>query len=174
MSKRIKKSNVICLGGILTSITVVFQSAPAFLPSIGLFLSPLSILPVILAAVLEIPMGIAVLFSSALIIFVISPQESVILLLTTGPLGIAIGSLLFRKGYAVTMLISTITLFTGILILTYVVGIPAFGDFSKSFSFAMILFYLIFAFVYVCFWIFCVRKFVERLIKLRLLQSFFD
>lgn len=174
MSKKLKRTNAICLGGILTAITVVFQTAPVFLPAVGLALSPLSSLPVLLAAALEIPMGIAVLFSSVFIIFAVSPQEAVILLLTTGPLGLSIGSLLFRKGRIITLFLSAISLFTGIALLTYVVGIPAFGDFSKEFSFTMFLSFLLFSFVYACFWTFCAGKFIGKLRKLRLLQPFLD
>ena len=147
MSKKLKKSYIICRGGILTGIAVLFQSAPVFLPVIGMALSPLSSLPVLLAAVIDIPMGIVVLFLSAIIIFIVSPQEAIIFLLTTGPLGITIGCLLYRKGWIFTLLLSTISLFTGIVILTYVVDISAFGDLSKSFSLTMILFYLIFSFI---------------------------
>lgn len=170
-----KTTHAICLGGILTSIAVLFQAAPVFLPTIGLVLSPLSTLPIILAAVFEIPIGIMVLFSSALLLFAISPQEAVIMLLTTGPLGIAIGGLLFRRGFVVTLLFSTVSLFFGILFMTYVVGIPAFGDFTESFSSTItLMIYLLFSFIYVGFWTICVRRFIERLVRAGLFRSFFD
>ena len=100
MLRKTKTSHSVCLGGIFVSIAVVFQAAPVFLPLVGQFLSPLSTLPIILAAVFEIPLGIMVLFSSALLLFAISPQEAIIMLLTTGPLGIGIGALLYREGYS--------------------------------------------------------------------------
>jgi hypothetical protein len=173
MLKNLKASQVVSFGGIFIAIAVIFQSAPVFLPTIGMALSPLSTLPMILAAAIEIPIGIMVLFSSVLIMFIISPQEAVIMLLTTGPLGIAIGSLLFRKGILTALLLSTLTLLTGILIIIYVVGIPAFSDLSKSFSIALVLLYFIFSFGYVYLWIFCAGNIVRRLIKTKLVQSFF-
>ncbi len=169
MKKKLKKTYIICCGGILTGIAVLFQSAPVFLPAIGMALSPLSSLPMLLAAIIYIPMGLVVLFLSAIIIFIVSPQEAIIFLLTTGPFGITIGCLLYRKGWIFTLLLSTISLFSGIVILTYIVEIPAFGSLSKAFSLIMILFYLIFSFLYSCLWTFCTRKFISKLRKLGLI-----
>ena len=169
MSKKLSKAYVICRGGILTGITVLFQSAPVLLPAIGMALSPLSSLPVLLAAVIDIPMGIVVLLSSAIIIFTVSPQEAIFFLLTTGPLGITIGCLLYRKGWILTLLLSTACLFTGMVVLTYVIDIPAFGDLSNSFSLTVILFYLVFAFIYAGLWTFCTRKLISMLRKLGLI-----
>ena len=169
MSKKLSKAYVICRGGILTGITVLFQSAPVLLPAIGMALSPLSSLPVLLAAVIDIPMGIVVLLSSAIIIFMVSPQEAIIFILTTGPLGITIGCSLYRKGWILTLLLSTVCLFTGMVVLTYIVDIPAFGDLSKSFSLAIVLFYLIFAFIYSSLWTFCIKRLISTLKKLGLI-----
>ena len=168
-----KKINKICTGGILTAITVIFQSAPVFLPVLGMALSPLSTLPVLLAAVLEIPVGLVVLISSALIVFAISPQEGMILLLTTGPLGIIIGSLLLRRRFFFTLFISTGTLFSGVVVLNYVVGIPAFGDFSDSFSLSMLLFFLLFTFLYSGLWTLAGKKFIGKLKKSTIFQTYF-
>jgi len=144
MLKKMKLSKIICVGGILTAITVIFQSAPVFLPVIGMGLSPFSSLPVLLSAYFGTQVGVVVLVSSVLLTFIVSPQEAVILMFSTGPLGFAVGALLARKGVWYTTIISTITLFTGIVILTYVVGVPAFGVFSKSISLTMILFFFYF------------------------------
>lgn len=173
MLKKLKASQAVCFGGILMTIAVIFQSAPVFLPTVGMALSPLSTLPFILASIIEIPLSILVLFSSASVMFIISPQEAAIMLLTTGPLGVAIGSILFRKRVLTTLFLSTITLFTGILLMTYVVGILVFGDFSKTLSITLVLWYLIFSFGYVCIWTFCVGNIIRRLFKTKLIQSFF-
>lgn len=175
MLRKMKTAKAICLGGILTSITVLFQAAPVFLPAVGMALSPFSTLPILLAAVLEIPLGVLTLFSSALLLLAISPQEAVILLLTTGPLGIAIGSLLLRKGGKLTVLLSAGILFLGMLLMMYAVGIPTFGDFTESFSnIACILVYLVFSIVYVCFWTVGSKRFLKHLLRTRIFQSFFE
>lgn len=53
------KNNIvkyISLGGVLTSITVLLQSAPIFLPAVGLIISPLSTLPVAVASLPDVVM----------------------------------------------------------------------------------------------------------------------
>ena len=95
----IKKINVIrfvCVGGMLTALTVLFQAAPVFLPAIGLVLSPFSTLPIVIAAASNILLGVSVLFSSAIILTLVSVQETLILLFTTGLLGIVMGALIAR------------------------------------------------------------------------------
>ena len=164
--KEMKISRFISLGGLLISLTVLFQSAPVLLPTIGLALSPLSTLPIALASAFNISLGITVLFSSALILITVSPQEAIILLFTTGLLGILMGTLIYRKGIIVSILSCTIMLSIGMAILTYIVGIPAFGDLTGALSlpFTLLIFF-IFSLVYVSIWNMFFRKFGNRLIK---------
>ncbi|HEY9060778.1 MAG TPA: hypothetical protein VIO64_09790 [Pseudobacteroides sp.] len=161
----------ISIGSLLTSLTVLLQSAPVLLPVVGLALSPLSTLPIALAAVFNISLGITVLFSSALILIMVSVQEAIILLFTTGILGTVIGTLLYRKGIVVSILSSAIILSIGIIILTYIVGVPAFGDLTGtlSFPFALITFFM-FSLIYVSIWNICFRKFANYLIKIGLIK----
>lgn len=160
----------ISIGGILTSISVLFQSAPVFLPVIGLALSPFSTLPIILAAAYDISCGILILFSSALILVFISPQEAVILILTTGLLGVVSGSLLFRKGLIISILISTFALSSGMLILTFIIGIPALGDLSDQISVALtVLIFNVFSIAYVSLWNISIRRFMRYLLKAKVI-----
>jgi hypothetical protein len=122
-----KIGKFVSIGGLLIALTVLFHSAPVFFPAIGLALSPLSTLPVALAAVINIPLGIAVFTSSALILVIVSPQEATILLFTTGLLGIVIGSLLYRKGIMISILSSSVILSLGMFVLTFVIGISGFN-----------------------------------------------
>jgi len=161
---KLKKMNIgifICIGGILTAIAVLFQSAPVFLPTIGLVLSPLSTLPIAIAAV----------FSSALILVLVNVQETIILLFTTGLLGIFIGTLLYRKGILISILFSSIALTFGMMFLTYIVGISAFVDFSSTLSIPLIfLIFFSFSLVYASIWNICLRKFTNYLIKIKLIS----
>jgi hypothetical protein len=159
----------ICIGGILTAVTVLFQSAPVFLPTIGLALSPLSTLPIAIAAVSNISLGITVFFSSALILVIVSTQETIILLFTTGLLGIVIGTLLYRKGIIISILSSSITLSLGMIFLTYIVGVSAFVDLSSSLSTTLtFLIFFSFSLVYASIWNICFRKFMNYLIKIKI------
>lgn len=157
----------ICFGGILTTIAILFQSAPVFLPAIGLALSPFSTLPIAIAAVSNISLGFAVFFSSALILVIVSTKEAIILLFTTGLLGIVIGSFLYRKGIAISILFSSIALSLGMVFLTYIVGIPAFAELSNSLSTPLIIIiFLSFSLVYASIWSIGLRKFIRYLIKI--------
>ncbi len=164
-------SSFICVGGILTTLAVLFQAAPVFLPAIGLFLSPLSTLPIAIAAVSNIPLGLTVFFSSILILTMISIQESIILLFTTGLLGIVIGTLLFRKGIISSIVFSSIALSIGIMFLTYIVGIPAFVDLTSSFSTVLtFLIFLLFSLIYASICNIFIKKFINYLTKLKIIS----
>ncbi len=169
-----KKMNIgrfICTGGILTAITVLFQSAPVFLPAIGLALSPLSTLPIAIAAVCNISLCVTVYFSSALLLIIVSAQETIILLFTTGLLGIVMGILLYRKGMVISIIFSSIALSLGMIFLTYIVGISAFEDLSNMLSVPLtLLIFFSFSLVYASIWNIFFRKFMDYLIKIKLVR----
>lgn len=170
-----KKMNLvqfICIGGLLTSLTVLLQSAPVFLPAIGLAFSPFSTLPIAIAAVCNIFLGVTVFLSSTFILIIVSPQEAMILLFTTGILGVVLGALLYRKGILVTILAAAIALTIGMSILTYIVAIPSFSELAASLSQLLtLLLFGIFSIVYVSIWFLCFKKFANRLIKIKLIEK---
>lgn len=130
--KKVKAIRYICLGGILAAITVILQSAPVYLPVIGLVLSPLSTLPIAMATVINAYLGIMVLISSSLILIIVSIQEALILLFATGLIGLILGGLIHRRGYLASILAALVSLMIGLMILTYIVAIPGFRDFTSS------------------------------------------
>lgn len=164
-----KIGRFICIGAMLTAIAVLFQSAPVFLPAIGLTLSPLSTLPIAIAAVMSISLGFTVFLASALILVFVSSQEAIILLFTTGLLGIVMGALLYRKGIILSIFLSSIALTLGMLALTYIVGIPGFVELTSKFSAPLtFLIFLLFSFAYAGIWNFCLRRFANHLKKTNL------
>lgn len=169
--KKVNIGTYICLGGILTAFAVLFQSAPVFLPAIGLALSPLSTLPIALAAVSSISLGFCVLFSSAFLLVLVSAEETIILLFTTGLLGFVMGTLLCRKGVLSSIIGSSIALSLGLLCLTYIVSMTAFVEFtnSRSTPFIVLIFFS-FSLVYSSIWTICLRKFVNYLKKIEIIS----
>lgn len=169
-----KKMNIgrsISIGGILTAIAVLLQSAPVFLPAIGLALSPLSTIPIAIAAIFNISLGFSVFLSSALILTIISVQETIILIFTTGLLGILVGSLLYRKGILTSILFSSIALSLGMMFLTYIISISAFTDLTHSLSMPLTyLIFLLFSLIYSSIWNFCFRILINYLIKIKLIS----
>ncbi|WP_081841963.1 hypothetical protein [Lachnoclostridium phytofermentans] len=168
-----KKINIIrfvCIGGMLTAFTVLFQSAPVFLPALGLALSPFSTLPIAIAAVSNILLGFTVYFASVTILTLVSMQESMILLFTTGLLGLMIGALLYRKKILLSTIFSSIALSLGIVVLTYIVSMSAFTDFASSLSipFTLVIFFS-FSLVYSSIWNVCLRKLISYLMKIKMI-----
>lgn len=159
------------VGGILTALVVLLQSAPVFLPAIGMALSPFSTIPISIAAVLNISLGFTVFFSSALILVIISVQEAVILFFTTGLLGILIGALLYRKGLLISILFSSIALTIGIIALTYIIAIPSFVELTSSFSIPLtLLIFFLFSLIYSSIWNIGMRKLLNYLMKIKLIK----
>jgi hypothetical protein len=172
--KRISSPQLICLGGVFVALAVLFHSAPVFLPGFGLLLSPFATLPIALAAIISTYLGITTLFSSAFILLIISPQEAIILLLTTGSLGLALGTG-YGKGVFQNLIFSSATLFLGINLLTFIVGIPAFGDSTSNFAlFTVIFIYLLFSLAYSVIWMFIVKCFVRLLERTKQFKGFIN
>ena len=167
-----KISKFISFGSILTAFTLLFQAAPLYLPAIGMVLSPFSTLPIAIASVYNVSLGITVFISSVLLLLLFSIQEATILLFTTGLLGIVMGALVNRKGVFISTLTSSIALLIGILTLTYLVGISGFVEFSKPLpTLLMIIIFFSFSLVYSLIWNYVLRKFLTYLRKINLFKD---
>lgn len=170
--QKMKIVQVISIGGLLTAITIMFQSAPVFLPGIGIALSPFSTLPIAIAAVLSVFLGIAVLISSAIILMIVSTQEAIILIFTTGLLGIMLGSLLYRKGLFITLLAATVSLSIGMLVLTYIAAVPGFAEVTGALTVPLtLLIFFTFSLSYSSVWSISFKKFISLLVKIRLIEK---
>lgn len=163
---------IISLGGLLAAFTVLLQAAPVLLPAFGMAISPLSTLPIALASILNIFLGITVLFSSAFILLLLSPQEAMILLCTTGLLGVVLGALIYRRGKLISVLASAMALSIGMIFLTYIAAIPSFVELAGTLEFpVVVLIYFLFSLSYVSIWSLCCRKFVKHLVKIKLIEE---
>ncbi len=171
---KLKISHFISIGGFLSAFAVLFQLSPVILPGVGLILSPMTTLPIAIAASLPFPLGVLTLLASAPIVFIFSPEECMIMLLTTGPLGIALGSVVSRST-PVALLLPALTLFTGMSLLTYVMQIAAFGDLTASFNIPVtLLVFISFSFIYTILWTFLLKKILKRLFRISFINSFFS
>lgn len=165
--KPINSAHLVSKGGILTALAVLLQSSPVFLPGAGLMLSPFSTLPVALAASMSTYAGILTLLSSAALLLFISPQEAIIFLSATGPLGLALGAC-YKKGIIKTIAAAGATLFIGINILIHGAGIAAFGGFTQGSSLiTSTLIYLVFSFFYSAFWVLVLKFFIKLIGRTR-------
>ncbi len=160
-------------GSILTSLTVLLQTSPVFLPIIGLFLSPLSTLPVALASYFNLYLGILVYLSSFILIFIFSSQEGLIFVFSTGLLGLFIGSFIKRKSIIFSIIISCLSLFIGLLSLTNILGIKVFGDFTDKIKNEIIYIVLLsFSFIYSLLSNLLINRLIDYLIKIKLIKNY--
>ncbi len=153
---------VIC--SLLASLTALLQISAALFPGPGHVLSAFCTLPIALAAFIGPSTGVMSIFVSTWLTLIIQPAELPILTLTTAPLGLVIGSGLHYSAKPLTViLIGTASLTAGMSLLTFGLGLPAFGPFLANKDFVpLILFYTGFAFIYSAAWF----SFTGRIVKL--------
>jgi hypothetical protein len=155
------------LGG-MAALSVLFQVSPVFLPIAGLLLSPFSSLPIAIGTLLY-PKGALPMFLAASgIVSIVYWQEGVVFLFATGPLGIAAAlaamssSQRWRK-----ILVSGLILTSGILILTFIIGLPGMVEaFENLHVFTMVLVVFIFSLTYSWLWVHIVLILKKRLLQL--------
>jgi hypothetical protein len=102
----------------------------------------------------------------------ISVQEAAIFLLATGILGVLLGIWLNKKKIWVSVLFSGITLSLGMVILTYIIGIPGFVSFTGSLPAYLVYFiYLLFSLIYAGIWNVCLNKFIIYFKKIKIIDE---
>lgn len=164
-------SKFISYGGVLTTLTVVFQGAPIILPTIGLAFSPLSTLPIALSAYLNIMLSFIVFLAALLILLMISLEEATILLFTTGLLGVIMGTVLYRKGILLSILLSSIALTLGMVSLTYIIDFKGFEKVKSLLSLPLVLLiFLAFSLVYSTIWNISFKRFIKLLNKHKIIN----
>lgn len=164
MNKK-NSAQIVCFGGILSALAVLFQSSPIFLPVFGMLLSPFATLPIAAAAASSASTGVISFLSATVIISFISPQEGVIFFLTTGSFGLVLGLCHNGKKAVHCIAISAAALFTGINILMRIAGIASFSSINLNMPLIIEIFVLvIFSLLYSCLWL-LILNLVVRLIK---------
>ncbi|NLK00708.1 MAG: hypothetical protein GX318_05660 [Clostridia bacterium] len=139
----------IAYAGLLAALAVILQSSPVFLPVVGLALSPLSSLPVIIGTLLFADRVLPMFLAAAALLFLVNVQEAVIFLLTTGPLGLTAALAViptipfWRKSLVTTSLLTC-----GILLLTFLVGLPGLQNTVGSLNMPILLAIIAFSFLY--------------------------
>lgn len=160
-SKHIK-SIVTC--GLLTTITVFLQTAPIYLPGLGMLLSLFSTLPVAIAAIISISFGINVYIASTLLLLMINLEEAIIFTLTTGIIGLLIGIFIFRFNLVLSIIISSVSLTIGMVILTYIIAIPGFKLlFENTKLYIVIIIYILFSLIYNSIWNIFISKYRKQI-----------
>lgn len=143
------------MGSILAAIAALLQSAGIF-TGIGYALSILTTLPIILATVISIRLGLMSYLITILLLFFLQPSELFVFPFTTGLLGLSLGiGLRWFKHSFLAIGFASLSLSTGIMFLLYIIKFPVLGpSISHSFDFRVIIGILLFSFLYTWLWLY--------------------
>lgn len=126
--KQMKPAPIICYSAAMAAMAALLQSSMVLLPGFGQLLGAFSSFPIAFASLLHPASGLLTVVAAAVVVTMIHPVGGILLLLTTGPLGLMIGTTIrLRWPRALGILLSTLALFLGITFLTRLTGIEAFN-----------------------------------------------
>ena len=142
------------LGSVLSAIAVLLQSAGVF-TGIGYVFSMFATLPIVLATMISVQLGIMSYTLSILLLVIIQPSELIVFPFTTGllGLGLGIGFKLFKHWLKVSIF-SAVVLMAGIFLLLYGLKFPVLGpSIGSSIDIRVILGTLLFSLIYSWIWV---------------------
>lgn len=146
------KRLVVC--SLFACVAALLQSMGGFAGP-GYVLSPFAALPIILASTLTFREGFITYLVTIGILAMIQPTEIIVFPLTTGILGLGIGTAFsYLKKDIIVTLIGGISLGIGIIILLFLIGFPVLGPgISTTFNLQMAIYVLIFSLLYSWVWL---------------------
>lgn len=122
-----KTPKSLTMGAVLVSIAVIIQASPLYLPVVGVSLSALSTLPVALASYYNGMTGLLTYLAASILLLFWNVPQAVIFLLTSGLLGIMLGTLIrWRLRLISVVAIPAIALSAGVFLAGGLLGIPVF------------------------------------------------
>ncbi|MCL5045312.1 MAG: hypothetical protein M1598_00605 [Actinobacteria bacterium] len=151
--------------GLMAALAACLQLFASFLPGPGHALGAFATLPIALIAGVDPAAGLGGLLVASGVVFMVQPLGAPILLFLSGPLGVVIG---WGKKTGLPLplrvLVGGVPLVIGMLIVTYVLGRPALGEFVYSRP-ALVVFglYLVLALIYTWLWISLLDSYCGRL-----------
>ncbi len=164
ISLAISGSAKICLGGLLTSSVFIMQTFCVFFPVLGTLFSAACTILVAVAAVLLKRHAVLVYLSAGILILAISPRSALEFLMTTGFAGLALG-LWIEKIHVLSLLISSIGMFTGLCFLTYLLGTATLGGLFAGLPVVTCLpLYAVFSAAYSVLWFYVLKKWLRKAI----------
>jgi len=142
------------IGAIMASLAAIFQSAGLFV-GFGYVLSMMATLPIIIATMISMRIGMMAYISTILLVSVIQPSEVIVFTFTTGLLGlsIGIGGRKFQKVLYI-MLFAALSLTIGIISVLSIFNFPILGpSISTALDIKMLIAVFSFSLLYSWIWI---------------------
>lgn len=164
----ISRTRLITLAAAMSAMAATLQLLAAFAPGPGHIASALATLPLALVAWISPGAGFASYITATLLVLIIAPEECLILLTTTGPLGVALGIAGAAKlSVAIQTLIGAATLSSGMTALMLVFKTDPLGPGVSSMGWvAAVGVYAGFALMYAWAWALVLRRLVPHLLAI--------
>lgn len=160
------RTKKLVLGSILAAFAAIFQSAGIFV-GFGYAFSILATMPIVLAAMISIRLGLMSYILTILLLLIIQPSELIVFPFTTGLLGLSLGmAFLWWENWVPISFFGGISLAVGILFLLYIVKFPVLGpSVSHTFQIPVVLAVLLFSLFYSMVWMGLSRKVYKLLFR---------
>lgn len=147
------RTKLIVLGAFFTSLAVVFQLIPVLFSEAFVLMTMLSALPIYIIAKMDPKIGVAGYIAAAILISLFSVHEGLFFLCTNGVVGLALGGTHHYTNKKIIILsVSTALLTLALSLMTFIIGIPAFGFVINTSIFMHICLLLLFSLVYSIFY----------------------
>lgn len=151
--------------GLMTALTVLLAGSVLYLPVAGYFLSHFATLFVAAAVAISLRGGFFVILASSLLLLSLFPKQAPVLFFLDGPLGYVIGwGIATAKSRWQTLLLAAAGLCAGVVILSYVIGIPTFTGVTRGLSLELaVMAIAAYALIYAWAWITLIADFFQFL-----------
>ncbi|NMA95707.1 MAG: hypothetical protein GX974_06675 [Clostridiales bacterium] len=145
----------VAIASLLSALAAILQAAGGLLPGIGLFISPLSTMPIMLSTMISFRYGLASYILTNVLLVLLEPSEIIIFAFTTGLLGLGMGWGIRTFNYQLSTLgVSSLILMVGICIPLYILGYPILGPaISTKFDIKPIIIIFAFSILYSLLWL---------------------
>lgn len=140
---------------LLAAIATILQASGSLVPFVGLFISPFTTLPIVLAALIGFRYGCISYVATIILLILIEPSELFVFPFTTGLLGLGLGlSLTGMRRRLFIISLYGFLLSIGIMIPLYVFKFPIFGPVTNSdFEISLLMLIALFSLFYSVLWV---------------------
>ncbi|MDD2202074.1 MAG: hypothetical protein PHQ21_07095 [Firmicutes bacterium] len=165
---QVSRTRLVALAGTMSAMAAALQLLAAFVPGPGHIASALATLPLALITWISPGAGFASYVTATLLVLIIVPEECLILLTTTGPLGVALGAAgAMKLSVSMQTLIGAATLSSGMTALMLVFKTDPLGPGVSNMGWvAAIGVYAGFALMYAWAWTLILRRITPHLLAI--------
>ena len=160
-------TRIIVIGGLLTCLSVLFQSVPILFSEVLVFVTILSALPIYIIAKISPKAGAAGYIIAAILIMFLSAHEGLFFLCSNGIVGLSLGVCHHYTNKKLTIYaISSAALTIALSVMNFVIGIPVFGMKMPYSIYIQLGILLLFSWIYIIFYFYIANFFFKIINKM--------